>query len=167
MMICAFNKIRKDYKDFRLEIWGDRKQMGESKLDLLIKELGVSDYVSIHGRTDNVAELYSKAYMFVMSSNYEGLSNALIEALCSGLPVVSTRVSGATDVIVDGENGLLVDVGDEDGFYRAMMRLIEQPEEAATLGKNAKKCRSLFSKELICNQWELLINKSIGNEQKE
>lgn len=105
--------------------------------------------------------------MFVMSSDYEGLSNALIEALSSGLPVVATKVSGATDVIKSEENGLLVDIGDEQGLCRAMSLLIENADEAYRLSEKARQSRLIFAKEKICSQWETLINKSIEYEQKE
>lgn len=166
MMIRAFDKIRKRYPDFHLEIWGNRDENIKCCFDSLINKLGVGDYISIHGRTNDVAELYAKAYMFVMSSNYEGLSNAMIEALCSGLPVVSTKVSGATDVIANGENGILVEIGDEQGFYLAMKHLIEKPEVAEILASNALKCRGAFSVEKICNQWEMVINRCLSNSRK-
>ena len=166
MLIRAFSEIHKNHPDYRLEIWGNRL-MGGGNLALLIEELGASDYISIHGRTDDMATLYGKAYMFVMSSDYEGLSNALIEALSSGLPVVATKVSGATDVIKSEENGLLVDIGDEQGLCRAMSLLIENADEAYRLSEKARQSRLIFAKEKICSQWETLINKSIEYEQKE
>ena len=112
-----------------------------------------------------MASLYGKAYMFVMSSDYEGLSNALIEALCSGLPVISTKVSGATDVIRSGENGILVEIRDEKGFYSAMKKLIENPDDAGVLAKEAIKSRERFEKEYVCGQWESLINWVAGNSE--
>lgn len=158
MLIRSFAKLHKNYPDYYLEIWGNREVSEEGeKLQNLIHELDASDYISIHGRTDDVASLYGAAYMFVMSSDYEGLSNALIEALCSGLPVVSTKVSGATDVIQSGVNGLLVNIGDEAGFFEAMKRLIENTDDACGLSEKAILSRSLFEKERICEQWESLI----------
>ena len=164
MMIRAFKKVHDNHPEFKLEIWGNRNvsEDGDTIIDL-IKELNATNYISIHGRTDDMSSLYSGAYMFVMSSNYEGLSNALIEALCSGLPCVSTKVSGATDIIKNGENGLLVDIGDEYGFSQAILRLIEDPDEARTMAINAQKCRQMFSRDNICGQWERLIDRTVNN----
>lgn len=160
MLIRSFEKLHQSYPKYRLEIWGNRNISEEGeKLHVLIKEIGASDYISINGRTDDMANLYGKAYMFVMSSDYEGLSNALIEALCSGLPVVSTKVSGATDVIQNGQNGILVDVGDCEGFYKAMKWLIDNPKETQRISESAFNSRGLFEKNMICNQWDDLIKK--------
>lgn len=160
MLIRSFEKLHQSYPKYRLEIWGNRNVSEEGvKLHKLIKEIGASNYISINGRTDDMASLYGKAYMFVMSSDYEGLSNALIEALCSGLPVVSTKVSGATDVIQNGQNGILVDVGDSEGFYEAMKRLIDNPKETQRISELAFNSRGLFEKNMICNQWDELIKK--------
>lgn len=158
MMIRAFVKLHKTHPEFKLDIWGNRQESEKIILQGLIDELKASDYIRIHGRTVEMAELYGRAYMFVMSSDYEGLSNALMEALCSGLPVVSTKVSGATDIITNGVNGLLVDIRDEQGFYLAMDRLISNPEEAKLMSLAARNSRSSFEKERICGQWETLIN---------
>lgn len=158
MMIRAFHNVRKKFPVFELEIWGSRKNT-ESELLGLINSLDESQSIHIHGSTDRVNELYQKAYMFVMSSDYEGLSNALIEAICSGLPVVSTKVSGAIDIIKDGENGILVDIGDEKAFEQAIIRLIGDREFARKISEMAKKSRPLFNLDYICSQWEGLIKK--------
>lgn len=160
MLIRCFSKLHQSFPEYRLEIWGNREISEEGEnLRKQIIQLNASDYITINDRTNDMAGLYAKAYMFVMSSDYEGLSNALIEALCSGLPVVSTKVSGATDVIQSGQNGILVDVRDETGFYEAMKRLIINNEEASRMSANALQSRLLFEKEKICGQWERLINK--------
>lgn len=163
MLIRSFKRLHLSHPDYRLEIWGKRdiSEEGE-KLQNLIKEIGASKYISINDRTDDIVSLYSKAYMFVMSSDYEGLSNALIEAVCSGLPVISTKVSGATDVIKNGVNGILVDIRDENGFYEAMKYFIENPDEAEKMAREAITCRNMFEKEYICSQWESLINNING-----
>jgi len=159
MMIKAFCALHKFHPDYHLEIYGCRDMKSEyvKSLYALIHNLSADSYIHIHGRVENVSELYHMAYMFVMSSDYEGLSNSLIEAMCSGLPVVSTKVSGATDLIVDRENGLLVDIGDENGFSKAMLSLIENQSLAQHLGNNATKCRNTLHKDKICEKWENML----------
>lgn len=164
LMVRAFARLHTLHPDFHLEIWGNRYKESEEALQKQIDELDGTEYIRIYGRTGDVASLYGRAYMFVMSSDYEGLSNALIEALCSGIPVVSTKVSGATDIIKNEENGLLVNIGDEDGLFDAMNRLINAPMEAKRLANNARQSRLLFAKDKICKQWESLISNVLSGE---
>ena len=163
MMIRAFHRFHKDHSDFKLDIWGSRQPEKDTKLHSLIKQLNAEDYIHIHGKTNDVASLYAQAYMFVMSSYYEGLSNSLIEALCSGLPVVSTKVSGAIDLISEGNNGLLVESDDEDGFYFAMKDLAENKEKSQQLAENAIKIRGSFDVNVICNEWDKEITRYSSN----
>ena len=75
----------------------------------------------------SVTDLYDKmksAELFVLSSDYEGMPNALIEAMCMGVPVISTKVSGATDLINHGKNGLLTEVGDKKEMENAMEQML-------------------------------------------
>lgn len=79
------------------------------------------------------------AEIFVMTSDYEGMSNALIEAMVLGLPVISTRVSGAVDIIRDGENGRLVDVRDAEGVKAALIEWLEHKEKAQACARGRYK----------------------------
>ena len=160
MMIRAFNNVLKTNPDYKLEIWGSRNE-SEIALNELINSMQANNNISIHGRTNDVKTLYSRAYMFVMTSDYEGMSNALIEALCSGLPVISTKVSGAIDLIEDNKNGLLVDIGDEMGTTTAMNKLIEDPLFAGKIAKEAYKQRSLFDVNTIVKEWDTIIQQYI------
>ncbi|MBP5369866.1 MAG: glycosyltransferase [Bacteroidales bacterium] len=165
MMINAFAQLHKSHPEYVLEIYGS-KDKGESycqQLFRLIASNNAGQYIHIHGRHQNVAQLYSQAYMFVMSSDYEGMSNSLIEAMCSGRPVISTKVSGARDLIQDKENGMLVDVGDQNAFTNALKQLIEDPNLAQSLANNATKLREVLSKETICSMWDELLIKKISS----
>ena len=88
-----------------------------------------------------------------MSSNFEGMPNALIEAMCLGLPVISTKVSGATDLIRNGENGLLVDVGDEEALAEAMKTLLQDQNLRNTFGQRATELNDMLKIEDITRQW--------------
>ena len=161
MMIKAFAQLHKSHPEYILEIYGS-KDKGESYCQQLLKLIASNNaeqYIHINGRHHNVAQLYSQAYLFVMSSDFEGMSNSLIEAMCSGRPVISTRVSGARDLIVDKQNGLLVNIGDQNAFTNALKLLIENQDLAQTLAQNATKLREVLSKDTICTMWNnLLIN---------
>ena len=96
-----------------------------------------------------------------MSSDYEGMSNALIEALCLGIPVVSTKVSGATDLVAEGENGLLVEIGDKEGMVSALMRLLEHPEDLKQYAEQAVTLNAALHVDDIMQQWIDFINKVV------
>ena len=98
--------------------------------------------------------------MFVSSSDFEGMSNSMLEAMALGLPCVCTDcpAGGARAVIKDGENGLLTPVGDSHALYLAMKKVAENPELAAKLSKNSVKIREEQSVDKIIKKWMELIN---------
>jgi glycosyltransferase involved in cell wall biosynthesis len=104
----------------------------------LIKEYKVSDSVMLHSEVEDVAPYLAASDVFVLPSRFEGLSNALLEAMACGLPVVSTRVGGSKDLIQDGVNGLLVDVDNEEHLAGTMGRVLGDRQLAESLGKNAR-----------------------------
>ena len=156
MLIDAFNEIRKKYDDYKLIIYGEgpyRKQLEDK-----INELNLSSYVLLPGNKKNIFDEISKAELFVLSSNYEGMPNALIEAMCLGLPCISTKVSGATDLIQDGVNGLLVDVGDTNDLTNKITKLIEDKEYAYKLANKATEINNILDSDVICDKWLEMIN---------
>ena len=158
MMLKAFYRIHQDYPEYELQIWSGRGEQ-EEELKAWIEDKNALAYIKLMGRTQNVSKEYSKAYMFVMTSNYEGFSNSLMEALCSGIPVVSTKVSGALDVIKNNKNGMLVGINDEKAFYESMKLLLTYPDLASSISEEAKKVRPLFDEDTICTKWYQLIEK--------
>ena len=99
--------------------------------------------------------------MFVLSSDYEGLSNALLEAMMMGLPCISTDCSGSDEVIKDGENGLLIPVGDKEKLVESLAKLIEDDEYRERIGASAKASVEKYKVENIINQWDEVIEQSI------
>ena len=160
MMIRAFADVLKIHSDYELVIYGD----GPSEMDLksLIAELGISANVSLPGNVKNLHNSIKSAEIFVLSSEYEGMPNALIEAMCLGLPAISTKVSGATDLIRHGQNGILVELDDQAGFTHAMLDLIENQELSAEISKNAVKLNEDLELSKIMNEWILFISKVLS-----
>ena len=97
--------------------------------------------------------------VYVNSSDYEGISNAMLEAMAIGMPVVCTDcpIGGAKATITDGVNGLLVPIGDAKALADAINRLIDDKTLADTLGKNASAIRETLSLERVTAQWEALL----------
>ncbi len=109
-LLRALVRLRGQVPDARLVIIGTGPR--EQHLRALARDLGISDAVLFTGIRDDVPDLLPAFDVFAMSSLHEGLSIALVEALAAGLPVVATRVGGIPELIVDGENGLLVQPSD-------------------------------------------------------
>lgn len=160
MMIEAFAKIAKKYSKWSLVIYGEGYLRED--LDILVEKLKVKDKVLLPGRCETVIEEVAKSKVFCLSSDYEGMSNAMIEALCVGTPVISTKVSGTDELIRDGENGLLVDIGDTDGLAQAFEKLLSNQELREKIGKEGQKLAAKFKMDTIVDQWEKLI-KSVSN----
>ena len=151
LLINAFSEIHSKYPQYKLYIYGDGELYSE--LNNLVKQLSIDDSVVFAGNVPNVHEMISTAEMFVLPSNYEGLSNALLEAMIMGIPCISTRCAGSDEYIVNGENGLRVDVGDEDGLKNAMLKFIENSSLRDSCGNNAKNIIERVSKEVVLEKW--------------
>ena len=119
----------------------------------MINNLGLQGKVRLPGSCKDVWQKLLPAKAFLLSSDAEGMSNALIEAMCLGLPVVSTKVSGSTDLIDNGVNGLLIDVGDKDGLLSAMCNIVEHKEIADSMSNNATKLYNNLNEKVISKQW--------------
>lgn len=93
--------------------------------------------------------------MFVLSSDYEGISNSMIEALAMGIPVISTDcpAGGSRMYIKNNENGILVPVGDKKALAEAMMKLAGNPEFAKQLSVNALKVKEQYALEKIADRF--------------
>ena len=155
LLIDAFEKIHRDYPDFSVDIYGEGSLRNELQAYIDDKKLTAS--VHLCGKVDNVPEMIRDACMFVLPSDYEGLSNALLEAMGIGLPCITTNCAGSDDAIRDGENGLIVPVGDEAAMEHAMRRLLEAPEQATEMGRNARRSMERYGVESVVDQWEKLL----------
>lgn len=151
MLLDAFGSIAEEFPGYKLVIYGDGSSREE--LEAKVQQMGLADRVSFPGSFQDIHERIACSELFVMSSNYEGMPNALIEAMCLGLPVISTKVSGATDLIYHGENGLLVDVGDTAGLAHAMQMLLKDENMRESFGRNATGLNDTLKIDDITRQW--------------
>lgn len=151
MMIEAFVAFHKNHPDYRLVIYGEGPM--HETLQEQINGLGLQDAVVLAGRTNELWNKIACAEAFLLTSEYEGMSNALIEAMCLGLPVISTKVAGATDLIQDGENGFLIDVKDSEALADRMARLADSPDLREQMGCNASEVYEQVRQDKICKQW--------------
>lgn len=157
LLIDAFSDFRKSHPEYTLTIYGDGAAENEIRQYMLSQQM--EDCVTIHKGVPDVHQRILNAAMFVSSSDYEGLSNSMIEAMAIGLPTICTDcpVGGAHMMIRDGVNGLLTPVGDRKALADAMCRIAEDPGLAAQLSENGRKIRGELSSGAISRQWEALL----------
>ena len=126
-----------------------------------ISELNISDCAFVLPPAPDVHKKIIDSAMYVSSSDFEGLSNSMLEAMAIGLPCICTDCmgGGTREVMTDRENGLIVPMNDADAMYRAMKEFIENPELAEKCSQNAIKIREKLSVEKITRQWLEVIEK--------
>lgn len=156
MMIRAFAKVADEFPDWQLVIYGEGP-LRES-LELIVESLEMKDRVLLLGRTEHVVEELRKSKIFCMSSDYEGMSNAMIEAICVGLPIISTKVSGTEELIRDGENGFIVEIGGEEEITNRITQLISSPSLQDNMSVKNIQLAKIFNIDHIVDEWISLIN---------
>lgn len=157
LLIRAFSQIASDYPEYNLTIYG--KGDKEIELKQLAASLGLQDRVLFPGNIQNIADEMEKNTMFVLSSDFEGMPNALMEAMALGLPCVSTDCpcGGPRYLIQDGVNGLLVPVGNVDKMAAAMREMLASSPKSGSLGEKARKITEKLEPNRIYGQWEQFI----------
>ena len=155
ILIAAFALFHKTHPVYHLHIYGEGELWNE--LHHTAEYYGVKDSIHFEGFKEDVHAAIADAEMFVLSSDYEGLPNALMEAMMMGHACISTSFAGAEELIEDGKNGLLVPVGDEDALYKAMCRLSDNPELRKRLGKAAAVVAQTWKTERVARLWERIL----------
>jgi len=132
-------------------------------LESYARGLGIGDKVAFCGWKEEMADIYADLDIVALTSLNEGTPVALIEALASGRPVVSTDVGGVKDVVEDGVNGYLVALGDSSDFAKRLLELAKDPERRAAFGRNGRQgvLRS-YSKERLVRDMKALYEEALG-----
>lgn len=154
MLIDAFSRIEHIDEDYSLIIYGDGEE--RDNLEKQIRELNLQDRVKLPGFTENLQEHIKNAKIFVLASDFEGMPNALLEAMSLGLACVSTDcpAGGSRELIGNNAAGILVPVGGVDELADALEYLIENEEKAFEIALKALKVREKYSKDNIFAKWE-------------
>lgn len=155
MLIKAFYKIHQEFHGYKLVIYGEGNE--RCNLQNLIGQLGLNDIVLLPGNVKDVRVHISDAVFFVLSSNYEGMPNALLEAIGLGLPVISTKVSGTEELVKDGDNGFLIDVNDIEGLVLAMRKLLSNSVVRSRMGKKSIEIAKNYDPNRIIDLWKTCI----------
>lgn len=158
MLISAFKKITKDFPTYTLEIYGEGLQ--RKQLENEIDNLKLKNKVSLPGYVDNIADHINSASLFVLPSNYEGMPNALMEAMALGIPCISTDcpIGGPRFLIEDGENGFLFPVGDIETLEEKMRIVLSNSKISQKFSINARKINKKLDHKRIYKIWEECIN---------
>lgn len=162
LAIRSFATLKPEYPDLSLEICG----VGSAEVELrdLAVRLGVNESVVFCGNVNNVMKKKADAVAYLMTSDFEGFPNALIEALASGIPVVTTDFSPgvARELVQEGTNGFVVPTDDAGSLAEATKRLLEDPPSVEALEKSAHAVRRRFDLATVAKQWLSVCERAIG-----
>lgn len=158
MLVDAFAGISAEFPEYKLIIYGD----GQKRRELIerVKSLGMEEKILFPGNIENVADAIYKTRVFVLSSNKEGMPNALIEAMVMGLTVISTDCpcGGPKELIDPGVNGLLTKVGDVNEMKENLQYVLNNLQIADLMGEKAKKTCEMYSPSKTLLEWEKYLN---------
>jgi glycosyltransferase involved in cell wall biosynthesis len=138
-LLAAFSvAVRQTAVPLELHIAGDGEE--RPALEKHVQTLGLAGQVHFLGRIphEKLTATYQGAAVFVLPSRNEGMSNAALEALASGLPLIVSGTGGMAELVRDGENGILIDPDNTETFARALVRLAEHPEERQAFGRASR-----------------------------
>lgn len=160
MLIRAFASIADKITD-NLIIYGEGEL--RSELENLIVELHMENRIFLPGRTENVAETIKSAKLFVLSSDYEGMPNSLMEAMALGIPCISTDCpcGGPKELLEIQESGVLVSVNDEKMLSKNIIYLLKNEAVRAIYSDNALITSNSFSANVISRKWSTYISETI------
>lgn len=162
MLINAFELVVKEHKKAKLLIYGEGSLKNE--LEELIENKGLNDNIKLCGNSDNIPEVLSKAEIFVLSSDYEGMPNALMEALAVGVPSISTDCPcGGPDMLIqDSENGELIESGNYMELSLAILNLLGNDKLQDKYSYKSKKEAEKYRSSIIFKSWRKYIEKIIN-----
>lgn len=153
LLIRAFARLHKDMPEISLKICG--KGVEEQRLKQLVQDLRIEDCVHFLGEINDVKEQLKHSSCFVLSSDYEGLPNALMEAMAVGMPAISTDCpcGGPRMLIKQYENGILVPCNDEKSLEKAIIYMMTEKSERIKLGHQAKQSAGRFNTATVMEKW--------------
>ncbi len=166
-LIRSFSKIANKYPEYILEIFGEGKLRAE--LEELINKLNLQNKVFLKGKVDDLVKKIHDAEMFILTSNYEGMPNALIEAMTLGIPSIATDCpcGGPAFLIEHMQNGQLISMRSEEELERAIEFYINNRDKAYQMGKQAMKIADKLSPQNIYSQWNAYIQTVMNKSTEE
>ena len=152
LLIRLWARLAPSFPDWELYIVGDGKMRAE--LTALVSTLGLTGSVTLATPTHQMQEVYRSSSVYAMTSRYEGLPMVLLEAQQMGLPIVSFACPcGPRDVITDGRDGFLIELGDEERFVAGLSRLMSDKELRQRMGVEARQASLRYTVDQVMAQW--------------
>ena len=157
ILIDCWKEVIRVFPDWHLDIYGEGSLKQE--LQQQINFLGINDNITLCGHCDNMMEKYTEYSLHIMTSRYEGLPMTLIEAQACGLPSVAFNFKfGASDIIKDYHNGIIVEQGNINLFVNAITDMMNNEKMRMEQGRKALENSRRFYAENIMPEWQKLID---------
>ncbi len=157
LLICAYANIANKYPDVDLRIYGEESEEGYGKkLRDYIDEIDIAARVHLMGNSLHIEKELAGAICFVLSSDYEGMPNALMEALAVGVPSISTDCpcGGPASLIVNNESGILVPVGDVEAMTAALDKMLSDRMFRQSVSVESVKLRNIANADRVYEMWK-------------
>lgn len=154
IMLHAFKIVLKKHPDYKLRFYGDGPDLDIIKM--MANELKIGKNICFYGVTDNISDELLKCRLFVLTSDYEGIPNSLLEAMSLGVPCVSTDCSpgGARMLIKSGVNGILCNRGDYESIAKAIETLIDNDKFSISISRETMYVNETYSYDKLMKDWE-------------
>lgn len=154
MLLDAFENFARKHSEYRLKIYGEGP-LRERLQGIIDNSDILRERVQLPGFVNNIYDVINSSGIFVLPSNFEGLSNAMLESMALGVPTICTDCPayGAREVIISGENGILIPVGDVKKLEEALNRVAEDDTLVNKLSQNSVTIRQDLSLDVITKQW--------------
>ena len=158
LLIKAFSKLDNKFNDYKLYIYGEGSK--KTKLEKIVKKLRLTDRIIFLGKVDDINNAIKDAMLFILSSNYEGMPNALLEAMALSLPVISTRSTEVIDSIIkNNENGIVVSKKNVNELTSKIEYVLNNIKKSNSMGKKAGQVQITHNKKNIIKKWESILKK--------
>ncbi|MTH08407.1 glycosyltransferase [Turicibacter sanguinis] len=158
LLIKTFAKFNKIYPEYCLKIYGEGSE--RKNLEEMVEKEQLTKVIEFKGKVLDFHKDIIKSSMYILTSDYEGMPNALMEAMALGLPCIATNVpSGGTNFLIDNEvNGIITPVGNSDLLLKNMIKLVENKNLSQKLSYESRKINSKFSLDNTCKLWSCYIS---------
>lgn len=153
LLIMAFSEIAEEFPEYTLKIYGEGPL--EKDLRTLISNLDLEKRVFLMGTKKRVMYEVNNASVFVLPSNFEGFPNVLIEAMATGLPVISSdfKTGVARKLIKNDQNGYLFEVGNEDDLIKKLKLMLNRENEFIQMGEKNRKIAERYKDDVVAESW--------------
>jgi glycosyltransferase involved in cell wall biosynthesis len=155
VLLRAFARVAPEFPDWDLVIAGDGTQ--REPLAALVRALGLAGRARLAGHIAEPGTVLAEGAIFVMASRYEGFPNALLEAMASGLPVISTACVGSCELVAEGVSGILVPVEDDEALAAGLRRLISDEKLRDRFGRNALAAARRYALDSVIHEWDAVL----------